>query len=79
MPFREGERRTAFLFGTLVTLVWLASLSFAVKMFWISPWLPWTVVVATVTSSVYMWRRLMQAGNQPQTLGMRAVAVSAGA
>jgi hypothetical protein len=79
MPFREGERRTAFLFGTLVTLVWLASLSFAVKMFWISPWLPWTVVVATVTSSVYIWRRLMQAGNQPQTLGMSAVAVSAGA
>jgi hypothetical protein len=79
MPFREGERRTAFLFGTLVTLVWLASLSFAVKMFWISALLPWTAVVATVTSSVYMWRRLMQAGNQQQSFAMRAVAVSAGA
>ena len=79
MPFREGERRTAFLFGTLVTLVWLASLSFAVKMFWISPLLPWTMVAATVTSSVYFWQRLMQAGNQQSDVSHRAVAVRAGA
>ena len=79
MPFREGERRTAFLFGTLVTLVWLALLSFAIKMFWISPLVPWLMVVTTVASSVYFWQRLLNAGTHEKPILVQAVAVSAGA
>jgi len=79
MPFCEGERRTAFLFGTLVTLAWLALLSFAVRIFWISPLLPWTVVIATAGSSIYLWRRLLQAGSQQKPVPIKALAIGAGA
>ena len=79
MPFREGERRTAFLFGTLVTLVWLALLSFAIKVFWISPLVPWVMVVTTIASSVYFWQLLLNAGTHEKPLPVQAVAVSAGA
>ena len=79
MPFREGERRTAFLLGTLMTLVWLALLSFAIKMFWISPLVPWVMVVTTVASSVYFWHRLLNAGTHEKPVLVHAVAVSAGA
>ena len=61
LPFRSGERRTAFLFGTFVTLVWLALLSYATPLFWISPVIPWTMIVATISSSVFCWHRLLRA------------------
>ena len=79
MPFRAGERRTAFLSGTLMTLVWLALLSFAIKVFWISPLVPWAMVVTTVASSVYFWHRLLNAGTHEKPVLVQAVAVSAGA
>jgi hypothetical protein len=61
LPFRSGERRTACLFGIFVTLMWLALLSFANGFFWFSPFIPWTMIAATVWSSVYLWHRLLQA------------------
>jgi len=79
LPFKEGERKTAFLFGTLVTLFWLGLLSFAVQLFWISPLLPWSMTVATVASSIYFWHRLLNAGAQQQPSSPKVVAVSAGA
>jgi hypothetical protein len=77
LPFRSGERRTAFLFGTFVTLLWLALLSYATRVFWISPAIPWAMVVATVSSSVFFWHRLLQA--QSPELPARSVATAAGA
>jgi hypothetical protein len=77
LPFRGGERRTAFLFGTFVTLIWLALLSYATRLFWISPLIPWAMVVATVSSSVFFWHRLLQA--QSPELPARSVATAAGA
>jgi hypothetical protein len=59
LPFRD-ERRTAFLFGTFATLLWLGTLSFATRLFWISPIIPWTLVILTVYSSVFVWRRLLK-------------------
>jgi len=79
MPFREGERRIAFFFGTLVTILWMALLSFAVKLFWISPLLPWTMIVATIASSVYMWHRLLRAGMLENSLPTKIMTASAGA
>lgn len=79
MPFREGERRSAFLFGTVLTLFWLALLSFAVKVFWISPLVPWIMVAATVGSSIYFWQRLLNAGTHETPVVVKTVAVSAGA
>ncbi len=62
LPFRTGARRNAFLFGTFVTLIWLALLSFSVSVFWISPVLPWAMIVATIAPSIIFWNRLTRAG-----------------
>jgi hypothetical protein len=61
LPLRSGARPTAFLFGTFATLLWLALLSFSVRIFWISPILPWAMIVATVTPSIVLWHRLLDA------------------
>lgn len=76
LPFRSGERRTAFLFGIFVTLIWLALLSFATSFFWISPLIPWAMIVATVSSSVLLWNRLLDV--QSPALAPRSLAAAAG-
>lgn len=78
LPFRTGERRTAFLFGTFVTLIWLALLSFSTGFFWISPFIPWTMIVATVAPSIFLWHRLLEAGTPEQTVRPLAAAATAG-
>ena len=77
LPFGSGPRRIAFLFGTFVTLIWMAVLSFTVSIFWISPILPWAAIVATVVPSILFWNRLMAAETQPEPVQARAVAASA--
>lgn len=77
LPLREGERQKAFLLGTFETLVWLALLSFSVKIFWSSPPIPWAMIVATVSSSVYGWQRLVRAGSEQEPLPAKAAAASA--
>jgi hypothetical protein len=77
LPVSSSERRTAFLFGTFVTLIWLALLSFATSIFWSSPALPWGMVVATVGPSIYLWQRLLRAGMQEEPVNARAVAATA--
>jgi hypothetical protein len=77
LPFSSGARRMAFLFGTFVTLIWMAVLSFTVSIFWISPILPWTAIVATVAPSILFWNRLMAAEIQPEPVKARAVAATA--
>jgi hypothetical protein len=77
LPFRSGERRTAFLFGTFVTLIWLALLSFSTGLFWISPIVPWAMVLATVASSVVVWKRLLSADLHEEPVKARAAAATA--
>jgi hypothetical protein len=77
LPFRSGERKTAFLFGTFVTLIWLALLSFSTVIFWSSPVVPWAMVIATVGSSVVFWNRLLAAGTQDQPVKALAAAATA--
>ena len=77
LPFGSGPRRIAFLFGTFVTLIWMAVLSFTVSIFWISPILPWAAIVATVVPSILFWNRLMAAETHPEPVQTRAVAASA--
>ncbi len=74
LPFRGGARRSAFLFGTFVTLIWLALLSFTTKFFWSSPVVPWAMIVATVGPSILFWHRLGDAGTQELPVRSRAVA-----
>jgi PAP2 superfamily protein len=79
MPLREGERRSATLFGTFATLIWLALLSFSVKIFWSSPLVPWTMIVATIAGSIYFWQRLLRAGTQEELAPAKVAAAGAGA
>jgi PAP2 superfamily protein len=58
LSFKSGARRAAFLFGTLASLAWMALLSFAIPLFWISPVIPWTMVVATISLSIWLMYRL---------------------
>jgi hypothetical protein len=77
LPFGSGARRTAFLFGTFVTLLWMALLSFATSIFWVSPVVPWAMTVATVAPSILFWNRLVSAGTQEEPVKARAAAASA--
>ncbi len=77
LPFQRGPRRTAFLFGTFATLMWLALLSFTTSFFWSSPVVPWAMIVATVAPSIVFWHRLMWAGTQQQPVRCRGAAAGA--
>jgi PAP2 superfamily len=80
LPFGSGERRIAFLFGIFVTLLWLALLSFAPSFFWISPLIPWAMVVTTVSSSVVLWHHLLQARSpEPPACALAAAAAATAA
>jgi len=77
LPLRSGERKVSFLFGALVTLVWLALLSFSSRLFWMSPVVPWAMIVATVGSSIFLWHRLLRAGMAEEPVLARSAVASA--
>lgn len=58
LPFQSGPRRVAFLFGVFASLAWMALLSFATPFFWISPVIPWAMVLATISISILLVHRL---------------------
>jgi hypothetical protein len=61
LPSSNEKRRAAFLWGTFCTLAWFALLSFANQVFWVSPVLPWTMVIATIVVTVILQARLQRA------------------
>ncbi len=77
VPFDSGARRAAFLFGIFATLGWLALLSFATRLFWISPILPWTMIVSTIIPSILLWRGLGMTKQEQQPVRAMAVGASA--
>jgi len=79
MPTRNRERRMAFVFGAFATLIWLALLSFSVKLFWISPIIPWGMIVATIAPSILLWNQLLRAGTQGDSVPEKVAAAGAGA
>jgi hypothetical protein len=58
LPFKSGSRRAAFLFGTFASLAWMALISFATPFFWISPVIPWAMVIATTSFSTLLMHRM---------------------
>jgi hypothetical protein len=72
LPFKYGPRRAAFLFGTFASLAWVALVSFAVPFFWISPAIPWALVLTTVYTSTKLLHRLesTEIQNEPARLGI---------
>src|SRR6266849_2889708 len=61
LPFKSGSRRVAFLFGAFASLAWMALISFATPLLWISPVIPWAMVIATVSVSSLVMHRLQNA------------------
>jgi hypothetical protein len=61
IPTSHRDRRVAFVFGTFVTLIWLALLSFNTKIFWISAIIPWSMIAVTIAPSILLWNRLLRA------------------
>jgi hypothetical protein len=54
----DRTRLTAVLYGLLLTLGWIAALRFGLKVFWISPILPWACCLVTVASTIFVQRSL---------------------
>lgn len=61
LPFDNHKRHVALLWGTFATLLWFALLTFATQAFWITPLLPWTLVIVTVGVTVILQQRLQNA------------------
>jgi hypothetical protein len=77
LPFKSGARRVAFLFGTFASLAWMALISFATPFFWISPVIPWAMVIATISVSSLLMHRLQNAeftNERVQAAGRRKAA-----
>lgn len=69
IPFSNKARRIAFLWGVFATLLWFALLGFAPQVCWISPVLPWAMVVATVIISIVLQSRLQAAADIARDVG----------
>jgi hypothetical protein len=54
IPFAEPRRWKGMLAGLVMTLVWLAVLRVGIRLFWISPVIPWTSIVVTIATSLYL-------------------------
>ena len=61
LPFPSGSRRPAFLFGAFASLAWMALVSFATPFFWVSPFIPWAMMMATISISSWLMHRLQNA------------------
>jgi hypothetical protein len=58
VPWLTRRKTIAFVWGAGATLTWLALLRFAPSLFWISPIIPWSMVVMTVALSIICERGL---------------------
>lgn len=61
LPWRSGPRQYCFAGGLAGVTVWLILLRFANPFFWISPLIPWTLVILSVAASLYGLNRLQSA------------------
>jgi hypothetical protein len=62
LPLLNRQRTIALSWGLGATLVWLALLRFDTAIFWISPVVPWTLVVCTILVS-WICERELQSSN----------------
>jgi hypothetical protein len=58
LPVLHRKRIAAVMYGLLLTLAWVAVLRFDVKLFWISPVLPWLGCILTIASAIFVQHRL---------------------
>ncbi len=63
LSWTDRRRLTALLFGCLVTLGWLASLRYGLRVYWVSPIVPWVLCIATIAFAMYL-KDKMQSGDE---------------
>jgi hypothetical protein len=61
LGWRERARVAAIVYGLLLTLGWIGALRFALKVFWVSPVIPWICCMVTVVTAVLVERSLERA------------------
>ena len=61
LPWADRRRLAALAFGFLATLAWLLALRYAVRVFWISALLPWTLCAVTIALSLAFERQFERA------------------
>ncbi len=54
LSWTDRRRLTALLFGCVVTLGWLASLRYGLRVYWASPVIPWLLCIATIAFATYL-------------------------
>lgn len=65
LPWTNRSRISAAVAGLGLTVAWIEVLRFNVKMFWLSPFLPWLACIGTLVAVVYLRRPLANAGVAP--------------
>lgn len=68
LPWRNTQRLGSILLGLSMVLLWLSILRFANPMFWVSPVIPWTLVVVTIVASVLQQRKLGEAETREEAV-----------
>jgi PAP2 superfamily len=66
LAWNNARRLTAFFLGLSVTAGWLLGLRYAAKFFWISPVIPWALVVGTIALTSIWQSQLAQAIDSPE-------------
>jgi hypothetical protein len=61
VPWSNRSRSLAAFVGIGTTLAWIGLLRFNVKIFWISPVVPWLACIATVVAVIFLRQRLADA------------------
>jgi hypothetical protein len=61
LRWNDRVRVTAIVYGLLLTLGWIAALRFGLRVFWISPVIPWACCILTVVSADLIQRTLAAA------------------
>jgi hypothetical protein len=68
LRWNDRARVAAIVYGLLLTLGWIGTLRFELKMFWISPVIPWTCCILTVASAILVQRSLEAATDGRKSL-----------
>jgi hypothetical protein len=71
LPWTNRRRIQDLAGGILVTFAWLAALRFGVKLFWISPIIPWALITATVVVCSLRIHQLEFADDNAQPAAIR--------
>jgi hypothetical protein len=58
LPWRDRRRHLSLLCGLFATLGWFVALRFGLKIFWLSPLIPWLCCVVTVAATEFLRKPL---------------------